>query len=81
MDASVVAIVVFVILVIVLWIENRRGRLGNFSGGAGNALCQLHSFLRPTMHNIVEARKQRKKDAAQGDDGPPELPPWAQSGE
>jgi hypothetical protein len=57
-----------------------KGKIGNFSSGVGNALFQAHTFVRPSASNIVEAKKQRKEDAGQGDDNPPELPPWAQSG-
>jgi hypothetical protein len=55
-----------------------KGKIGNFRVGAGNALFQAHSFLRPSINNIAEAKKQRKDDAGQGDDNPPELPPWLQ---
>jgi hypothetical protein len=57
-----------------------KGKVGNFpTDGVGNALSQAHTFLRPSVHNIVEAKKQRREDAGQGDDDPPELPP-SQSG-
>jgi len=75
------SIVVVILLVIVFYRFAIKGRVGNFSAGVGNALFQAHTFVRPTAHNIVEAKKQRREDAGQGDDGPPELPPWVQSGE
>jgi hypothetical protein len=75
------SVVVVILLLIVLYRFALRGKVGNFSGGIGNAFFQAHTFLRPTTHNIVEAKKQRQQDAKQGDgDKPPELPPWAQSG-
>lgn len=67
-------------LVYLLYRYGIKGKIGNFSGNAGNALMQIHTFVRPSTQNIVEAKKQRQEDAGQGDDGPPELPPWAQSG-
>ncbi|MBZ5688780.1 MAG: hypothetical protein LAP86_27530 [Acidobacteriia bacterium] len=75
------SVVVVILLLIVLYRFALKGKIGNFSGGIGNALFQVHTFLRPTTQNIVEAKKQRQQDAKQGDDDkPPELPPWAQSG-
>lgn len=71
----------FVLLVILIYYLRRKGKIGNFSTGIGNALFQLHTFVRPTAHYIVEAKKQRQEDAGQADDKPPELPPWAQSGD
>jgi len=47
-----------------------KGKIGTFSTGVGNALFQAHTFLRPTAHNIVEAKKQREENAGEGDDGP-----------
>jgi len=73
------SIVVVVLLLIVFYRFALKGKVGHFSAGVGNALFQAHTFLRPTAHNIVEAKKQRQEDTAQGDDNPPELPPWAQS--
>jgi len=75
------SIVVVLLLLIVFYRFAIKGKVGHFSAGVGNALFQAHSFVRPTAHNIVEAKKQRQQDAKQGDDSPPELPPWAQSGE
>jgi hypothetical protein len=82
----VLSIIVVALLLIVFYRIALKGKVGNFSGGIGNAFFQAHTFLRPTTHNIVEAKKLRRKDAKQGDDGddddkPPELPPWAQSGD
>jgi len=68
-------IVVFLLIVFLVWAKI-KGRLGNFSVGAGNALFQLHTFLRPTAQHVVETKKQRKKENGQDDDGPPDLPPW-----
>jgi hypothetical protein len=80
-----IIIIVVVPLLIVFYRFAIKGKVGNFSSGIGNALFQAHTFLRPTTHNIVEARKQRRRDAKQAggddDDKPPELPPWAQSGD
>ena len=80
----VLSIIVVALLLIVFYRLVLRGKVGNFSGGIGNALFQVHTFFRPTTHSIVEAKKQRRQDAKQADDGdddkPPELPPWAQSG-
>jgi len=73
-------IVVGLLVVVFVWLA-RKGKIGNFSAGVGNALFQFHAFLRPTTYNIVEAKKQRKKENKQGDDGPPDLPPWAQAGD
>jgi len=71
--------VVLVPLLILFYRYAIKGKTGNFSTGVGNALFQAHTFFRPTAHNIVEAKKQHKENAGQGDDGPPELPPWAES--
>jgi len=54
-----------------------KGKLGNFSGGVGNALVQANTFVRPTAQHIVESKKQRKKENKQGDDEPPDLSPWS----
>ena len=70
---------VLIPLLIVFYRFAIKGKIGNFSTGVGNALFQAHTFLRPTAHNIQQAKKQRKDNAGQGDDGPPELPPWAES--
>jgi len=78
-------IVVALLLLIVFSRFALKGKIGNFSSGIGNALFQAHVFLRPTSSNIVEAKRQRRRDATQGDgdpdEKPPELPPWAQSGD
>lgn len=75
------SVIIIALLLILLYRFAIKGRVGNFSGGVGNALFQMHTFLRPTAHSIVEAKKQRRQDDKQGDDDkPPELPPWAQSG-
>jgi hypothetical protein len=80
-----ILIVVAVLLLIVFYRFALKGKLGHFSGGIGNALFQVHTFFRPTAHNIVEAKKERRQNAEQadgdGDEKPPELPPWAQSGD
>jgi len=73
------SIVVVVLLLIVFYRFALKGKIGHFYAGVGNALFQVHTFLRPTANNIVEAKKQRREDTGQGDDNPPELPPWAQS--
>ncbi len=58
-----------------------KGKFGRFRGsGFGNAVFHLHTLLRPSAQNIVEAKKQRTETTGQADDNPPELPPWAQSG-
>jgi len=75
------SVVIVCLLLYLLWRFLLKGKTGNFSGGVGNALFQFHTFIRPSNVHVVEAKKQRKKDAEQGDDGPPELPPWAQSGD
>jgi hypothetical protein len=77
---TLILAVVLIPLLILFYRYAIKGKIGNFSTGIGNALFQAHTFLRPTAHNIVEAKKQHEEDAGQGDDGPPELPPWAQSG-
>ncbi len=74
------AIIIVALVLILLWRFLLKGKTGHFSSGAGNALFQFHTFIRPSNEHVLEAKKQRKKDAKQGDDGPPELPPWAQSG-
>ncbi|MFZ0480242.1 MAG: hypothetical protein WAL71_13955 [Terriglobales bacterium] len=66
-------IVVLLLLVFLMWAKI-KGRLGNFSVGIGNALFQLHTFVRPTALHIVETKKQRKKENKHGDDDPPDLP-------
>jgi len=73
-----VLIVVLLLAVFLVWAKI-KGKLGNFAVGAGNALFQAHTFLRPTAQHVVEARKERKKENKQGDDDPPDLPPWAQT--
>jgi hypothetical protein len=72
-----VLIVVLLLVVFLVWAKI-QGRLGNFSAGAGNALLELDALIRPNVQHIVEAKKQRTKENKQGDDGPPDLPPWAQ---
>jgi len=71
-----VLIVVLLLVVFLVWAKI-KGRLGSFSAGVGNALFQAHTFVRPTAQHIVEAKKQRKKENKQGDDGSSDLPPWA----
>jgi hypothetical protein len=75
-----IAVAIAAPLLILLYRYAIRGKFGNFTVGVGNALCQAHTFLRPTAQNVVQAKKQRREDAGQGDENPPELPPWAQSG-
>jgi hypothetical protein len=76
-----ILIVVAVPLLIVFYRYALKGKIGNFSaGGVGNALFQVHTLVRPSAQNVVEAKKQRREEAGQGEDKPPELPPWAQSG-
>ena len=77
-EALIPALIIVLLLMVFLAWAKIKGRLGNFSGGVGNALFQAHTFLRPTAQHIVEAKKQRKKESTQGD-GPPDLPPWAQT--
>ena len=74
-----VLILLGILILFLLWAA-KKGHLGNYSAGVGNALFQIHTLTRPSAHKIVEARKERKKENKQGDDGPPELPPWAQTG-
>jgi len=80
----VLSVIVVALLLILFYRFAIKGKIGNFSGGIGNALFQVHTFLRPTAQTIVEVKKQRRKDAKQADgsddEKPPELPPWAQSG-
>ena len=77
-----ILIIVGVLLMVVFYRFAIKGKIGNFSaGGVGNALFQVHTLLSPSAQNIVEAKKQRREDAGQGDDKPPDLPPWAQSGD
>ena len=81
-----ILIIVAVVLLVVFYRFALKGKIGNFpGGGVGNALFQVHTLLNPSAQNIVEAKKQRRGDAKQGDgagdDKPPELPPWAQSGD
>lgn len=71
-------IIVVLLLVFLIWAAV-KGKIGNFSGGVGNALFQFHTFVRPSTQYVVEAKKERKKENKQGDDGPPELPPWART--
>ena len=78
-QAMIPALIVVLLLVVFLVWAKIKGRLGNFSAGAGNALFQLHTFVRPTAQHIVEAKKQRKKESKQGDDERPDLPPWMQT--
>jgi hypothetical protein len=76
----IVLISVAVIVLIGFYRFAIRGKFGRFPAtGAGNALFQVHTLLRPSMQNVVEAKKQREEKADQGDDKPPELPPWARS--
>jgi len=74
------SIILVVMALIVVYRFAIKGKIGNFSSGVGNALFQAHTFVRPTVQNVVEAKKQRREESGQGDDGPPELPPWAESG-
>ncbi len=71
-------IVVLLLLVFLVWAK-AKGRLGNFSVGVGNALFQLHTFVRPTAQHVVEIKKQRKRENGLGDDGPPDLPPSSEA--
>ena len=73
-----VLLVVLLLVVFLVWAKI-KGRLGNFSAGMGNALFQFHMLVRPTVQHIVEVKKYRKKEKKQGDDGPPDLPPWAKA--
>jgi hypothetical protein len=79
------SIIVVALLPIVFYHLVLKGNVGNFSGGIGNAFFQVHTFLGPTTHSIVEAKKQRRQEAKQADgdddDKPPELAPGAQSGD
>ena len=73
------SVIIVALALIVVYRYAIKGKIGNFSSGVGNALFQAHTFVRPTVQNVVEAKKQRREDSGQGDDGPPELPPWAES--
>ena len=77
-------IVLLVVCILLLMALNRfviRGKFGRFPGsGLGNAALQVQAILRPSAQNIVEAKKQHRENSNQGDDKPPDLPPWAQSG-
>jgi hypothetical protein len=75
------SILIVTLLLIVVYRFAIKGKIGNFSTGVGNALFQAHTLVRTSVQNVVEAKKEHRKEAGQGDDGPPELPPWAQSGE
>ena len=78
---SIAIIFVCVLLLIALNHFVIKGKFGRFPGnGLGNAALQVHALLRPSAQNIVEAKKQHRENPNQGDDKPPELPPWAQSG-
>ena len=59
----VLSIIVVALLLIILWRYALKGKIGNFSGGIGNALFQAHRFVRPTAESIIEAKKQRQQDA------------------
>jgi hypothetical protein len=74
-----ILILVAALVLIVFYRLALKGKIGHFSCGVGNALFRVHTLLRPSAQNIVEAKKQRREDTGQGDDKPPELPPWAQS--
>ena len=74
------SIILVAMALIVLYRFAIKGKIGNFSSGVGNALFQAHTFVRPTVQNVVEAKRQRREESGQCDDGPPELPPWAESG-
>jgi hypothetical protein len=75
------SILIVALLLIVVYRFAIKGKIGNFSGGVGNALFQAHTFVRPSVQNVVEAKKEHREEAGQGDDGPPDLPPWAESGD
>lgn len=77
-SAVILALIVVLLLVVFLVWAKITGTLGNFSAGAGNALLELDALIRPKVQHVVEAKVQRKKENKQGDDGPPDLPPWAQ---
>ena len=74
------SILIVALLLIVVYRFAIKGKIGNFSTGVGNALFQAHTFVRPSVQNVVEAKKEHREEAGQGDDGPPDLPPWAESG-
>ena len=74
------SIILLVLALIVVYRFAIKGKIGNFSSGVGNALFQAHTFVRPSVQNVVEAKKEHREQAGQGDGGPPELPPWAESG-
>jgi hypothetical protein len=74
------AAIVVAVLLAVSYALARQKKPGRSGGSpAGNALSKMHALLSPSAQYITEARKQRREDASQGDDSPPELPTWAQS--
>ncbi len=81
---TLIALLLFVLaaaaLLMISYRLARKRKVGHFSGGIGNALFQVHTLVNPTATNIVEAKKQPREEIEKGDDKPPDLPPWAQSG-
>jgi hypothetical protein len=67
------------ILTVCYALARKRKPGPNAGSGVGNALVQVHTLLSPSAQNITEARKQRREDSGQGNDSPPELPPWGRS--
>jgi len=78
----VILIILGALLLIIFYRFALKGKIGHFSGGAiGNALFTVHTLVNPSAQNIVEAKKEKRSEMERGDDKPPVLPPWAQSGE
>jgi hypothetical protein len=72
---ALAAIIVAALLTVSYALARKRKPGRNAGSAVGNALFQVHALLSPSAQNITEARKQRREDAGQGDDDPPQLPP------
>jgi hypothetical protein len=70
----VLVIILGAVLLIVSYALTLIQKPGRNRSGLGNAILQVHTLFTPSSQNIVEARKQRRNDDAQGDDDPPVLP-------
>ncbi|HUO15991.1 MAG TPA: hypothetical protein VMX38_13490 [Verrucomicrobiae bacterium] len=78
--ALLLAACIGIVLLFVAYQLALKSKPGRYSNAVGNALFQAHTFIHPGAQNIVEAKKEHEEDAGEGDDTPPELPPWAESG-
>jgi hypothetical protein len=71
----VLVMIVGAVLLIISYALALIQKPGRNRSGLGGALLQVHTLFKPSSQNIVEARKQRRNDDAQGKNDPPVFPP------